>query len=65
MKHKITYWTIFNYRLKELTDSVNTRNANAGGAARALLILVPLLLITVLFELIWVRLFGGNLTKYT
>ena len=65
MKHKITYWKIFNYRLKELTGSVNTKNANAGGGARAFLILIPLLFVTVSFELIWVRLFGGDLSKYT
>ncbi len=28
MKTKIKYWKIFNYRLNELTDNVDSKNAN-------------------------------------
>ena len=56
---------IFIYRLKELTDNVDTKNVNGMGAARAMLILTPLLLITALFEYLWIRIFGGNTNKYT
>ena len=62
---KIRYWKIFNYRLKELTDNVDTKNANGMGAMRAMLILTPLLFITAFFEYLWVKIFGGNIDKYT
>lgn len=65
MKPKIKYWKIFNYRLKELTDNVDTKNANGMGAMRAMLILTPLLLIAAFFEYLWVRLFGCKTYKYT
>jgi len=65
MKTKIKYWKIFNYRLKELTDNVDTKSANGMGAARAMLILTPLLLIAALFEFLWLRIFGGDSNKYT
>jgi hypothetical protein len=65
MKTKIKYWKIFNYRLKKLTDNVDTKNANGMGAVRAILILTPLLLITAFFEYLWLRIFGGDLNKYT
>ena len=64
MKTKIKYWKIFNYRLKELTDNVETRNANANGSARALIILVPLLILTVLIKYLWIKIFGGDTKKY-
>lgn len=65
MKTNIKYWKIFNYRLKELTDNVDTKNANGMGAMRAMLILTPLLLITAFFEFLWVKAFGGGINKYT
>ncbi|MBN1117961.1 MAG: hypothetical protein JXA77_12185 [Bacteroidales bacterium] len=65
MKTKIKYWKIFNYHLKELTDNVDTKNANGMGAMRAMLILTPLLLITAFFEHLWLKIFGGNIDKYT
>ncbi len=46
MKTKIKYWKIFNYRLKELTDNIDTKNTHGTGAIRAMLILTPLLLIS-------------------
>ena len=66
MKPKIKYWKIFfNYRLKELTDNVDTKNANGMGAVRVMLILTPLLLLTAFFEYLWLKIFGGNINKYT
>lgn len=65
MKVKIKYWDIFNYRLKELTDNVDTKNANPSGAARAMIVLVPLLIITALLEYLWIIVFGGDKNKYT
>ena len=58
MKTKAKYWDIFNYRLKELTDNVDTKNANPSGASRAMLVLVPLLILTALIEYLWVKIFG-------
>lgn len=65
MKTKAKYWKIFNYRFKELTDNVDTKNANPSGAARAMIVLVPLLLITALFEYLWIVLFGEDKDGYT
>ncbi len=64
MKTKIKYWSIFNYRLKELTDNVETRNANPNGSSRAMIILLPLLILTVLIEYLWIKIFGGDPGKY-
>ena len=65
MKIKVKYWDIFNYRLKELTDNVDTKNANPSGASRAMLVLVPLLILVALFVYLWIIIFGGNKNKYT
>ena len=65
MNAKVKYWKIFNYRLQELTDNVDTKNANPSGASRAMIVLVPLLIFTALTEFLWVRLFSGNPDKYT
>jgi hypothetical protein len=48
MSTKVKYWKIFNYRLQELTDNVDTKNANPHGASRAMIVLVPLLIFTAL-----------------
>jgi len=58
MKTMIKYWKIFNYWLKELTDIVDTKNANGLGSVRVMLVLTPLLRITALFEYLWLRVFG-------
>jgi hypothetical protein len=50
MSTKVKYWKIFNYRLQELTDNVDTKNANPHGASRAMIVLVPLLIFTALIE---------------
>jgi hypothetical protein len=65
MKIKVKYWDIFNYRLKELTDNVDTKNANPSGASRAMLVLVPLLILVALVVYLWIIIFGGNKNKYT
>ncbi len=65
MKTKIKYWKIFNYRLKELTDNVDTKNANLSGTSRAMTAIVPLVIITALIEYLWVKIFEGNTDKYT
>jgi hypothetical protein len=65
MKTKVKYWKVFNYRLKELTDNVDAKNANGMGGMRAMLILTPLLLITALFEYLWLKIFGIDNIKYT
>lgn len=65
MKHKVKYWDIFNYRFKQLTDNINTSNVNLGGASRALIIIIPLLVITSLIEYLWVKIFGCNTERYT
>jgi hypothetical protein len=65
MKTKIKCWEIFNYRLKELTDNVDTKKANPSGASRAMIVLVPLLIFTALIEYLWVKIFDGNTDKYT
>jgi hypothetical protein len=65
MSTKVKYWKIFNYRLKELTDNVDTKNANPSGASRAMIVLIPLLIFTALIEYLWVLLFGGDSDKYT
>jgi hypothetical protein len=65
MKVKVKYWGIFNYRLEELTDNVDTKNANPSGVARAMIVLVPLLIITALFEYLWIIIFGGDKNRYT
>lgn len=65
MKTKIKCWEIFKYRLKELTDNVDTKNANPSGASRAMIVLVPLFIFTALIEYLWVKIFDGNTDKYT
>jgi hypothetical protein len=65
MNNKPKYWTIFNYRLKELTDKVDTKNASPSGASRAMIVLVPLLIIAALVEYLWILIFGENTKKYT
>jgi len=65
MKIKIKYWKIFNYRLKELTDNVDTKNANLSGTSRAMTAIIPLVIISALIEFLWLKLFGGNTDKYT
>ena len=60
MKTKIKYWDIFNYHLKELTDNGDTKNANPSGASRAMIVLIPLLVLTALIEYLWVKIFGGD-----
>lgn len=64
MSKKVKYWRIFNYRLNDLMDNVDTKNANGSGATRAMLVLTPLLLISALIELIYVRLFNKNTDKF-
>ena len=64
MKQKIKYSTIFNYRLKEFSDSVDKKNANSG-VIRALFIIIPFLFLFVFFEFIWIKIFDGDLNKYT
>jgi len=61
----VKYWKIFNYHLKELTDNVDTKNANPSGASRAMIVLVPLIIFTALIEYLWVSIFGGDTEKYT
>ncbi|MFW6042939.1 MAG: hypothetical protein ACOCPW_01135 [Marinilabiliaceae bacterium] len=65
MKTKIKYWKIFNYRLKELTDNVDTKNTNLSGASRAMTAIVPFVIITALIEYLWIKVFGGNSNKFT
>jgi len=60
MSTKVKFWKIFNYRLKELTDNVDTRNANPGGASRAMLVMIPLLIFTALIEYLWIFIFGSD-----
>ena len=62
---KVKYWKIFNYRLKELTDNVDTKNANPSGASRAMIVLIPLLIFTALIEYLWFLIFGSDTDKYT
>jgi hypothetical protein len=63
MKRQIKYWDVFNSQLKSLTNNIDTKNANPSGAARAMIILVPLLLISALFEYLWILIFKKNLSK--
>lgn len=65
MKTKIKYWKIYNYRLKELTDNVDIKNANLSGISRAMTAIVPLVIIRALIEYLWVKIFGGNTEEYT
>jgi hypothetical protein len=62
---KVKYWKIYNYRLEELNNNVDTKNANPSGASRAMIVLIPLLIFTSLIEYLWVRIFGGDSNKYT
>jgi len=41
MNNKYKYCDIYEYRLKELTDNIDTKSANAGGTARAMIVLIP------------------------
>jgi hypothetical protein len=65
MNKKVKYWDIYNYRLKELADNVDTKNSNPSGAARAMIVLIPLLILSALIEYLWVNIFWGNKEKYT
>lgn len=65
MSSKVKYWKIFNYRLKELIDNVDTKNANPSGASRAMIFLVPLLIFSALIEYLWILIFGGYTNKYS
>jgi hypothetical protein len=65
MNKKVKYWDIYNYRLKELTDNVDTKNSNPSGAARAMIVLIPLLILSALIEYLWVSIFGDKKEKYT
>ncbi len=53
------YWDIYHKRFNEIADIVDTRSVNPGSFKGAM-ILIPLLLITSLFELFWDRIFGRN-----
>jgi hypothetical protein len=63
MKNNIRYGTIFNYRLNEWTDNIDSSKTNAG-SGRGVFIVIPFLIIVVLFEFIWIRLLGGNIERY-
>jgi hypothetical protein len=60
MKEKLKYWDVFNSQLNSLTNNIDTKNANPSGAARAMIVLVPLLLISTLFEFLWILVFKDN-----
>ena len=47
------------------TDNIDTQNTNAGGASRALIILIPLYLITSLIEYLWIWIFKKGDSRYT
>lgn len=63
MRDKIKYKTIFNYRLNEWTDNIDKSKTNAG-SGRGVFAAIPFLIIIVLIEFVWLRLFGGNIEKY-
>ena len=44
---------------------VDTKNSNPSGAARAMIVLIPLLILSALIEYLWVNIFWGNKEKYT
>ncbi len=64
MKTRITYWKIFNDRLKALTDHVDAKHAGGMGAMKAMLILTPLLLIAAFFEYVWISIAGSKPERY-
>ncbi len=51
---KVKYLKIFNCRLIELTDNVDTKNANPSGTSGAMLVMIPLPNITALIEYLWI-----------
>ncbi|NPD47763.1 MULTISPECIES: hypothetical protein [unclassified Lentimicrobium] len=54
MSTKVKYLIISNYRLKELTDNVDIKNANPSRASRAMIVLIPLLIFPALIEYLWI-----------